>query len=160
MSSKRHRLKVALLRNFVASLCRQPLSISGLCGRTQQRLATKVADKVGVAAICLLLGCPACRREMYDQPHSKPLKKSDFFGDKMASRPVVPNTVARGHLNADDALFAGKIGTNLVETFPIPVTREVLQRGQQRYDIYCSPCHARTGEGNGMIVQRGFPPPP
>src|SRR5439155_22904921 len=69
-------------------------------------------------------------------------------------------TVARGQLNSDEAFFAGKIGTNLVETFPIEVTRKVLERGRERYDIYCSPCHARTGEGNGMIVQRGFPPPP
>ena len=78
----------------------------------------------------------------------------------MASRPALPNTVARGHLKADEAFYNGKIGTNLVETFPMPITREMLERGQQRYDIYCSPCHARTGEGNGMISQRGFPPPP
>jgi len=101
-----------------------------------------------------------CRQEMYNQPYSRPLGQSEFFANNMASRPIVPNTVAREHLNEDDALFAGKIGTNLVETFPIPITREVLARGQQRYEIYCSPCHARTGEGNGMIVQRGFPPPP
>src|SRR2546422_1621208 len=109
---------------------------------------------------CLLVLAAGCRREMYDQPYSKPLKKSDLFPDRMASRPVVANTVARGHLNDDEAFFAGKIGTNLVETFPIEVTRKVLERGRERYDIYCSPCHARTGEGNGMIVQRGFPPPP
>ena len=78
----------------------------------------------------------------------------------MASRPVVPHTVARGQLDADEALYTGKIGTNLVETFPFPITREVLERGRERFDIYCSPCHGRTGEGNGMIVQRGFPAPP
>ena len=78
----------------------------------------------------------------------------------MASRPLVPNTVARGHLNADEAFYTGKIGTNLVETFPFPITRQVLERGRERFDIYCSPCHGRTGEGNGMIVQRGFPAPP
>jgi len=101
-----------------------------------------------------------CRREMYEQPYSKPLAASDFFRDGMSSRQVVPNTVARGRLNADEALFTGKKGTNLVEAFPIQITREVLQRGRERYDIYCSPCHGRTGDGNGMIVQRGFPPPP
>ena len=78
----------------------------------------------------------------------------------MASRPLVPHTVARGHLNADEAFYTGKIGTNLVTTFPFPMTRALLERGRERFDIYCSPCHGRTGEGNGMIVQRGFPPPP
>ncbi len=78
----------------------------------------------------------------------------------MASRPLVANTVARGHLEADQAFYTGKLGTNLVETFPFPITRDVLERGHERFDIFCSPCHGRTGEGNGMIVQRGFPPPP
>ncbi len=102
-----------------------------------------------------------CRRDMFQQPFSKPLEPSDFFRDNhMASRPLVANTVARGHLNADDAFYRGKIRTNLVETFPFPVTREVLERGRERFNIYCSPCHGQTGEGNGMIVQRGFPAPP
>src|SRR5437762_12365254 len=96
---------------------------------------------------------------MYEQPYSKPLAESSFFPNKMASRPIVPNTVARGQLNSDEAFFAGKIGTDLVETFPIQVTREVVERGRRRHDIYCSTCHGRTGEGNGMIVQRGSPPP-
>src|ERR1051325_11408780 len=78
----------------------------------------------------------------------------------MSLPPVVPNTVARGHLNSDEAFYTGKIGTNLVETFPFPITRAVLERGRERFDIYCSPCHGCTGEGNGMIVQRGFPLPP
>ena len=102
-----------------------------------------------------------CRRDMFDQPYSKPLKPSRFFQDNhMASRPLVPHTVARGHLEADRAFYTGKIGTNLVETFPFPITREVLERGRERFEIYCAPCHGRTGEGNGMIVQRGFPAPP
>jgi hypothetical protein len=102
-----------------------------------------------------------CRRDMFNQPSSKPLETSDFFQDNhMASRPVVLHTVARGHLDADAAFYTGKTGTNLVETFPFPINRAVLERGRERYDIYCSPCHSRTGEGNGMIVQRGFPPPP
>lgn len=106
----------------------------------------------------LLLGC---RRDMFHQPFSKPLEPSDFFQDNhMASRPLVPHTVARGHLDADESFYTGKIGTNLVETFPFPITADVLERGRERFDIYCSPCHGRTGEGNGIIVQRGFPPPP
>jgi hypothetical protein len=112
-------------------------------------------------AFILLLTVTACRRDMFDQPSSKPLSQNDFFQDnQMASRPVLMHTVARGQLNEDEAFYTGKIGTNLVTAFPMPITREVLERGHERYDIYCSVCHGRTGEGNGMIVQRGFPVPP
>jgi cytochrome c553 len=98
---------------------------------------------------------------MFNQPYSKPLRDSDFFQDNhMASRPLLAHTIARGHLEADQALYSGKIGTNLVENFPFPITREILERGRERFDIYCSPCHGRTGDGNGMVVQRGFPVPP
>jgi mono/diheme cytochrome c family protein len=98
---------------------------------------------------------------MFQQPYSKPLKPSNFFQDNhMASRPLVPHTVARGQLDADETFYRGKVGTNLVEEFPIPITRQTLERGQERFNIYCSPCHGRTGEGNGMIVHRGFPAPP
>jgi mono/diheme cytochrome c family protein len=78
----------------------------------------------------------------------------------MASRPLVAHTVARGHLEADQAFYRGKIGTNLVTTFPITITRETLERGRERFEIYCAPCHGRTGAGNGMIVRRGYPAPP
>src|ERR1043165_8040710 len=109
----------------------------------------------------LLLLLPACRRDMFNQPSSKPLSENDFFHDnQMASRPLAMHTVARGHLNEDEAFYTGKIGTNLVTTIPVLVTRELLERGRERYEIYCSVCHGRTGEGNGMIVQRGFTPPP
>ena len=105
----------------------------------------------------LLLGC---RRDMFTQPYSKPLDRSDFFPNEMASRPIVPNTVARGELREDEPFYTGKVGTNLVAEFPMPVTRQVLLRGQERFNIYCAPCHSRTGDGNGMIPQRGFPHPP
>ena len=102
-----------------------------------------------------------CRRDMFQQPYSKPLAPNSFFQDnQMASRPLVAHTIARGHLDADRAFYVGKIGTNLVDTFPVPITRATLERGRERFEIYCAPCHGRTGEGNGMIVQRGFPPPP
>ena len=102
-----------------------------------------------------------CRRDMFQQPSEKPLEKSEFFRDNnMASRPLVVHSVARGHLNDDEVFYTGKMGTNLVTTFPIPITRDVLQRGQERFEIYCSPCHSRTGDGNGMIPQRGYPTPP
>ena len=111
--------------------------------------------------ISLTLSMAACRRDMFNQPLSKPLRASDFFqNNHMASRPLVQHTVARGHLENDEAFFTGKISTNLVEVFPFPITREVLERGRKRFNIYCAPCHGRTGDGNGMIVQRGFPVPP
>lgn len=113
-----------------------------------------------LAAAAGIVGA-GCRRDMFQQPYSKPLARSDFFQDnQMASRPLVAHTVARGHLEADSIFYRGKVGTNLVNAFPIPITREVLERGRERFEIYCAPCHGRTGEGNGMIVQRGYPAPP
>jgi mono/diheme cytochrome c family protein len=109
----------------------------------------------------LLIATVGCRRDMFNQPSAKPLEYSDAFkNNEMASRPFVPHTIARGQLEDDSEFYTGKIGTNLVTTLPSPVTREMLERGQERYNIYCSPCHDRTGNGNGMIVQRGFPRPP
>lgn len=108
----------------------------------------------------LLVLTPGCRRDMFNQPRYNPLSSSDFFPDGAGSRPLVPGTVARGHLDEDQAFYTGKVGTNLVETFPFPITHAVLDRGRERFDIYCSVCHGRTGDGNGMIVQRGFPMPP
>jgi cytochrome c553 len=124
----------------------------------------RMAPRRKLSAICYLLSAllvAGCRRDMFQQPSGRPLEKADFFRDnQMASRPLVPHTVARGQLNDDEAFYTGKIGTNLVETFPIPITREILKRGRERFDIYCAPCHGRTGDGNGMIRQRGFPAPP
>jgi len=116
---------------------------------------------VPLLLILLALLATGCRRDMFLQPSEKPLERSDFFRDnQMASRPLPPHTVARGHLEEDEAFYTGKIGDKLVTTFPIPITREVLLRGQERFDIYCAPCHGRTGDGDGMIPQRGFPAPP
>lgn len=112
-------------------------------------------------SIFFALEVTGCRRDMFQQPSERPLERSDFFRDnEMASRPLPPHTIARGQLEEDTAFYTGKVGTNLVTTFPFPITREVLVRGQERFDIYCAPCHGRTGEGNGMIPQRGYPPPP
>jgi mono/diheme cytochrome c family protein len=99
----------------------------------------------------------ACRQDMHDQPKYKPYEHSSFFPDQRAARPVVEGTVARGNLNADRWFYEGRGPANeIVTEFPSPVTAETLKRGHERYDIYCSPCHDRTGSGNGMIVQRGF----
>ena len=115
-----------------------------------------------------------CGLDMADQPHRTPLETSDFFADGQASRPLVPGTVARGHLRIDRAFFEGKVDAKPVTEFPqqtvaehlhlsgdnSAVLKQILERGQQRFNIYCSPCHDRTGSGHGMVVQRGFPSPP
>jgi mono/diheme cytochrome c family protein len=115
-------------------------------------------SKVLVVAACLAL--LACRQDMHDAPRYEPLEATTFFTNGAASRLPVPNTVARGQLNDDRHLFEGVMDGRPAETFPMPVTAEVMARGQERFNVFCSPCHGRTGEGNGMIVQRGFRQPP
>ena len=97
---------------------------------------------------------------MHDSPSYDPLQESTFFADGQASRRLVANTVPRGFLREDEHLFTGKINGELSVDFPMAITSEVMARGQERYNVFCSPCHGRTGEGNGMIVQRGFRQPP
>jgi mono/diheme cytochrome c family protein len=99
----------------------------------------------------------ACRQDMHNQPKYQPYEHSSFFLDQRAARPVVEGTVARGHLNADRWFYEGRGPANeTVAELPSPLTAATLQRGHERFDIYCSPCHDRTGSGNGMIVQRGY----
>jgi cytochrome c553 len=102
----------------------------------------------------------SCQQKMADQPRYKPLGKSEFFGDDRSSRPVVEGAVARGRLETDGHFYTGKLGGKEAETFPFPVTREVLSRGRERFDIFCAPCHDRIGNGQGMIVRRGYRAPP
>ena len=102
----------------------------------------------------------ACRQDMHDQPRYKPQARSAFFGDDRAARPRVPGTVARGHLPGDPGLETGKVGTAFVPAVPVPIDMKLLKRGAQRYQIYCSPCHGQVGRGDGMIVRRGYRPPP
>ena len=116
------------------------------------------AHVVVIAATCVVLA--GCRQDMHDAPSYDPLQATDFFANGAASRPLVPNTVARGQLRADEHLYTGKVNGQVTNEFPMPVTRQVLDRGQERFNVYCSPCHGRTGEGNGMVVQRGFRQPP
>jgi len=116
------------------------------------------AHAVVIAAACVAL--VGCRQDMHDAPSYDPLQGTNFFANGAASRPLVANTVARGQLRADEHLYTGKINGQVATEFPMPVTKAVLDRGQERFNVYCSPCHGRTGEGNGMIVQRGFRQPP
>lgn len=110
-------------------------------------------------ALLLLSAAPACHDDMYDQPRFEPLEANPFFEDGRASRPLVPGTVARGHLREDAHLYAGLVGGEPAAELPFPATREVLERGRERYTIFCSPCHDRVGYGRGMIVERGFRQP-
>ncbi|MFN7999098.1 MAG: cytochrome c [Bryobacteraceae bacterium] len=120
-------------------------------------MPARAAALFTLGAVTILTGC---RQDMQDQPKYIPLRPSSFFADSRSARPLVEGTVARGHLDADTAFFTGKLNDKPVEAFPFPITREVLQRGQQRFNVYCSPCHSRVGDGNGMIVQRGYKRPP
>jgi mono/diheme cytochrome c family protein len=97
---------------------------------------------------------------MHDNPRYEPLEASSFFADRRSAREPVAGTVARGELREDEHFYTGKVGGRLAATFPFAVTRERLERGRQRYDIYCAPCHDRLGTGLGMVVRRGFRRPP
>lgn len=110
--------------------------------------------------LAALAFCAGCRQDMHDQPKYEALEASAFFPDERASRQLVPGTVARGQLRDDPHLYEGKIAGKPAEMFPFPVTLQVLQRGQERYNIYCTPCHDRLGNGEGMVVRRGFRRPP
>lgn len=129
--------------------------------RTETSAARVLRGVLAAAVLVSAAALAGCRQDMHQAPRYDPLEQSDFFADQRASRPLVEGTVARGHLRADKAFYTGKgpDGAFLARV-PVPVTREVLLRGQERFNIYCSPCHAATGEGNGMIVQRGFKAPP
>jgi mono/diheme cytochrome c family protein len=97
-----------------------------------------------------------CRQDMHDAPRYDPLEKSTVLPKGSSAQPLVAGTVPRGMLREDVALYEGKAGAAPVDTFPFAITRADLDRGQERFNIYCSPCHGRTGEGNGMVVQRGY----
>ncbi len=132
-------------------------------------------------ALCLLAA--GCRYDMQDQPRYKAYKHSDFFADGRASRNLPEGTVARGYLHDNKAFYTGKIDNpnlnaavetttdasgntlvssfpNDIDEFPVPVTKELIDRGQERFNIYCIVCHGPLGNGDGMIVRRGFPKPP
>jgi hypothetical protein len=115
---------------------------------------------IGLAALVLIAGC---RQDMQNQPKIISQRGSDFFADHRGARPQVANTVARGQLHADSYFYTGVVqGANGYREekneMPFPVTLEVLQRGQERFNIYCSTCHSRVGNGLGMVVQRGYKP--
>jgi len=111
-------------------------------------------------AVCVVGLAAGCRRDMQVQPRYNPYDASNFFDDGRSVRQPVAGTVARGHLRLDELLYTGKISGKEADTFPFAITRADLNRGRERYNIYCAPCHDYTGSGRGMIVLRGFPQPP
>ncbi|MGO9324808.1 MAG: c-type cytochrome [Terracidiphilus sp.] len=145
-------------------MSRQPSAFSSQLSapRSARRIVRRGAALAGLAAALFVAGC---RQDMQDQPKMDPQRGSDFFADHRGARPQVLDTVARGQLHEDSYFYTGVVqGPNgykqeLDEMPPeIPVTMEVLERGQERFNIYCTPCHSRVGNGLGEIVQRGFKP--
>jgi mono/diheme cytochrome c family protein len=112
------------------------------------------------ALVALTFVTVGCRIDMHVQPYFRPLTKSDFFADGRSSRNPVEGTVARGDLREDTYLYTGKINGNLGDYMPFPVTKEVLDHGHERFNVYCTPCHGRVGDGNGFIPSRGLKRPP
>ena len=120
---------------------------------------TPTAYRLFMAAL-VLLTCAACRQDMHDQPKYTAYKASDFFADRRSARPLVEGTVAQGHLDEDELMYTGRVGGQPATQFPFAIDAAVMRRGRERYDIFCSPCHGLTGEGDGMVVQRGYRRPP
>jgi mono/diheme cytochrome c family protein len=132
------------------------------CGDSRPRLSgrTKFDSLSIVTALLTIALSTACRIDMHVQPRQNPLSRSDFFPDQRSARPPVEGTVARGDLRADAYFYTGKIGNNPGDVMPFPVTKEVLEHGRERYNIFCAPCHSRVGDGNGFVPSRGFPRKP
>ncbi len=116
--------------------------------------------KVLPALLALIAVTAGCRLDMHLQPYYRPFAKSDFFADARSARLPVAGTVARGDLHEDTYFYTGKTGNAPGEYMPFPVTKEVLDRGRERFNINCTPCHGRVGDGNGFIPTRGFRRPP
>jgi mono/diheme cytochrome c family protein len=117
------------------------------------RKLNQLAAFGAMAATLVLAGC---RQDMQDQPKFFPQRGTDFYADGRSVRPQVENTVARGQLHENGYFYTGLINGKEGDGLPFPATLEVLERGQERYNVYCTPCHSRVGNGVGMIVQRGY----
>lgn len=119
------------------------------------RIRTEVLSLGALTAVVLLAGC---RQDMHNQPKFIPQRSTAFFADGRSERPQVEHTVARGQLHENEYFYTGLINGKEQDAMPFPATLTVLQRGQERYNIYCTPCHSRVGNGQGMIVDRGYKP--
>jgi mono/diheme cytochrome c family protein len=126
-------------------------------GRAEQDIS---AGSALIVVFVLALVGSACRRDMHDQPKYIPLRESTFFTDQRSARPFVTGTVPRGQLREDQLLYTGKLNGVDATVFPFRIDERVMARGRERFDIYCAPCHGRTGQGDGMVVRRGYRRPP
>jgi mono/diheme cytochrome c family protein len=107
--------------------------------------------------LCLLwLILPACTQQMADQPRYDPLQASDFFPNGSSARPLPVGVIPHDFVTKDELLDTGMINGKPATRFPFPIDRALMLRGQQRYNIYCSPCHDYLGTGNGIVARRGF----
>ena len=113
-----------------------------------------------LSSVFCLAAIAGCRQDMHNQPRYEPLEASVVFADGSSARPVIEGTVARGTLQEDEGFYTGKVGTQIVRELPFAITEADLNRGQERYNIFCAPCHDTTGSGQGMVVRRGYRPPP
>lgn len=112
-----------------------------------------------VSVIALALGALACRQDMHDNPRFEPLERNAFFADGRSQRPLLANTVPRGYLREDEHLYTGKVNGQLATEFPMPVNADLMLRGQERFEVFCTPCHGYSGKGDGMVVRRGYRAP-
>jgi len=126
--------------------------------RRQPRLANERRALGWLCLLAVLTG--GCHDDMYDQPRCEPLERSAFFPDLRSARPKLDGTIPFGTPLPNPALNTGRADGELVTQLPVELNAVLLQRGRQRFDIFCSPCHGRTGDGTGMIVQRGYRQPP
>jgi hypothetical protein len=126
---------------------------------TSKRRGAAVRAATGALLVAALAGAAACRQDMHDTPRYKPLQESDIFGDKRSARPLIEGTVARGFLRDDDVFYTGMQAGAPVERIPMPLSMAVVERGRERYNIFCAPCHGAAGDGDGMIVKRGYKKP-
>src|SRR5687767_11680036 len=115
---------------------------------------------VTAAALVCLVFASGCRQDMHNQPKYKPLRPSALFADGSSARPLLAGTVARGTLQEDEAFFTGKMSGATVKELPFQITEADLNRGEERFNIFCTPCHDKAGTGKGMVVQRGYRMPP
>jgi len=125
-------------------------------GKREEGRAGMKSKAVSAAAMAGVLVLAGCRQDMHDQPKFFPERGTTFFADGRSVRPQVENTVARGQLHEDSYFYTGMVDGKEGNALPFPVTMEVLERGQERYNVYCTPCHSRVGNGAGMIVERGY----
>lgn len=131
-----------------------------MTSRTSGKAGTPRLAWHAAAVVAVAVTAGACRQDMHDAPRYEPLEASEVLARGTSAQMLAEGTVARGHLNDDELLATGKMGGQAVDQFPFAITRADIDRGEVQFNAFCSPCHGRTGEGNGMVVQRGFRQPP